>query len=236
MDIHHHLAFGVDDGPKNSKRMFALLDSAVSDGITAIVATPHVTPGVYCFSWGKYRDALQEARRYIREKGYELKLYEGCEILYTNLASKMLVVGEVPTLARTDFVLVEFSPDVRYTFFLEAIEDLSSHGFRPIIAHCERYGCLTLFPSRVRWLKDNYRVYFQINCTTVIHPRGYWQRRFLKKMFKHQLVDIVATDAHNTSSRPVKMKKAWKVIKKKYGRDLADRLTNGSLLKKDLVI
>ena len=44
MDIHHHLAYGVDDGPKSCKQMQKMLKYAEEEGIGAIVATPHATP------------------------------------------------------------------------------------------------------------------------------------------------------------------------------------------------
>ena len=39
-DIHHHLLYGLDDGPKSKNGMYRMLCKAAEEGITEIVATP----------------------------------------------------------------------------------------------------------------------------------------------------------------------------------------------------
>ena len=41
-DIHCHLLFGVDDGPKKIEDSIAMLDEASRQGITNIILTPHL--------------------------------------------------------------------------------------------------------------------------------------------------------------------------------------------------
>lgn len=228
-DIHHHLAFGVDDGPKSRKQMQKMLKYAEEEGIGAIVATPHATPGVERFPLEEYRQALADARAYCAEKGLEIKLYEGCEILYTDQTPRILREGQLPTMRGSDFVLVEFSPDIKFSKLREALDKLLMEGYRPIIAHCERYSCLTKHPSRVEKLKDELEVRFQINCSSIIKNKGLMLRRFVKHMLKDQLADALGTDAHNVSSRAANMKEAYKIVKRKYGGKYARRLTDGSV-------
>ena len=228
MDIHHHLAYGVDDGPKSCKQMQKMLKYAEEEGIGAIVATPHATPGVKRFPLDEYRKALAEARAYCAEKGLDIELYEGCEILYTDQTPRLLREGQIPTLRGTDFVLVEFSPDVKFSGMREALERLLVEGYRPVIAHAERYTCLTNHLSRAEKLKDELEVRFQINCSSVVKHKGLMTRRFVKHMLEESLADALGTDAHNVSSRAAEMKEAYKIVKKKYSGKYAKRLTDGS--------
>lgn len=230
VDIHHHLAYGVDDGPKNARDMQKMLRHAAKEGIGAIIATPHVTPGVQPFYEESYRKALASAREYCRESGLEIEIYEGCEVLYTEQTPRMLREGRVPTLAGTDYVLVEFSPDVRYSKLREALERISCEGFIPVVAHCERYECLVWRPSRVRSLRSELGAHFQINCSSIVRNKGFLLRRFVRIMLEEELADALGTDAHNVTSRPANMKAAWRIIRNKYGSAYARRLTDGSLL------
>lgn len=230
VDIHHHLAYGMDDGPKNRTRMFGMLDRAADNDIKVIIATPHATPGIKRFDYSKYRAALDDAREYIALHDLNIRLYEGCEILYTQQTVRMLQEGKVPTLAGTDFVLVEFSPDIKYRKLYEAIERLADRGYRPVIAHIERYRCLTVMPSRAINIKNSFDVFYQVNCSSVIEDKGFFVGRFLRKMLKLRMIDIVATDSHNTSSRQANMKRAWKALRGKVGAAYAKHLTDGSMI------
>lgn len=230
VDIHHHLAYGVDDGPKSFKQMQKMLLRAADEGIGTIIATPHATPGVHRFHLDEYRRALAEARAYCIEEGLEIEILEGCEVLYTDQAPRLLGERQLPTLNGTDFVLVEFSPDIKYSKLRDALESLICEGFRPVIAHAERYDCLTKRPSRAEKLKAEMDVRIQVNCSSIINKKGWRVRHFVKGMLEKELVDALGTDAHNVTSRAANMKEAYAIVKKKYGGKYAKRLTSGSFL------
>lgn len=230
VDIHHHLAYGMDDGPKSLKQMKQMLKHAAAEGIGVIIATPHATPGVQRFHLEEYHQALADARAYCAEKGLEIEIREGCEILYTDQSPRLLSEGRIPTLCGTDYVLVEFSPDIKYSKLREALDRLLIEGYRPVVAHVERYMCLTNRPSRAEKLKEELDVKFQVNCASIIKNKGLLTRRFIKRMLEQQMIDALGTDAHNVSSRAANMKEAYKIIKKKYGGKYARKLTSGSFL------
>ena len=229
-DIHHHLLYGIDDGPENRRKMHAMLRRAEEQRVVRIVATPHVTPGVKRFNREQYDKALADARAYCEREGMDIEIFEGAEILYTDQSCRHLQEGRVPTLAGTDLVLVEFSPDVRFDRLREGLQRLASGGFSPVLAHVERYQCLVRWPSRAEKLKDEINLYYQVNCSTIINPKGFFERRFLRKMLDYELIDAVASDAHNTTSRPLQMRKAWSILRRDYGKEYARLLTDGSLL------
>ncbi len=230
VDIHHHLAYGVDDGPKNFKQMQKMLRQAARENIGVIFATPHVTPGVRRFRLDEYHQALEDARDYCSETGLDIQILEGCEILYTDQTPRLLRDGYIPTMNETDFVLVEFSPDIKYKKLKEALDAILCQGYRPIVAHVERYMCLVHRPSRAEKIKDTMDVRFQMNCSSVIKRKGLFVNLFVNRMLKKQLIDALGTDSHNVTSRAANMKTAWKIVRKKYGSRYAERLTNGSLL------
>ena len=49
IDIHCHLLYGVDDGPKEIEESVKMLKSASEQGVTDIVLTPHYRRGMFKF-------------------------------------------------------------------------------------------------------------------------------------------------------------------------------------------
>lgn len=230
-DIHHHILYGIDDGAATPQKMYEMLEKAAEDNIGRIIATPHVTPGVKRFDRDQFDRALSDARRYCDENGLDIELHEGCEILYTSQTPSFLLDGRIPTMADTDYVLVEFSPDVRFEHFQEALDSLLGSGFLPIVAHVERYSCLSQHPSRAERIKEEMDVCFQVNCSSVIGTRkGLGSVRFAEKLLDWDMVDTIGTDAHSPNVRSVNMTEAWYKLKKEFGAPYANELTDGHLL------
>ena len=49
VDLHQHVLWGIDDGPKSRKEMIALLQRDAEQGIGIVAATSHALPGVRAF-------------------------------------------------------------------------------------------------------------------------------------------------------------------------------------------
>lgn len=231
-DIHHHILYGIDDGAATPQKMYEMLEKAAEDNIGRIVATPHVTPGVKRFDRDQFDRALRDARRYCDENGLDIELHEGCEILYTSQTPSFLLDGRIPTMADTDYVLVEFSPDVRFERFKEALDSLLGCGFLPIIAHVERYSCLAQHPARAEKIKEEMDVCFQVNCSSIIGNKksSMGSHRFVEKLLDWDLIDALGTDAHSPNLRTVHMREAWQKLRKEFGVSYANELTDGHLL------
>lgn len=85
-DYHAHFVYGVDDGAQTREEMYAMLDAAAADGVRHLFATSHSTPGMEHFPQEVYDRHLAFARDYCAQKGYDLKLEHGSELLYTPAA------------------------------------------------------------------------------------------------------------------------------------------------------
>ena len=96
----------------------------------------------------------------------------------------------------------------------------------PILAHTERYTALVRHPKAALALREELGLAFQINCSTIIAPKGFWQQRFIKTLLKEGALDHIATDAHNVTTRPVRMKEAIAALAR-YGAD-ANAILQGS--------
>ena len=115
VDIHHHLIYGMDDGAQTWEQTQQMLTSAWKNGIDRIIATPHAEPGMEPFPMEQLTRRIQKAQSWCDEQRMQMEILPGCEIFYTPQTVCMLREGLIPTLAGSNYVLVEFLPGAPYS-------------------------------------------------------------------------------------------------------------------------
>lgn len=127
-DYHAHFVYGVDDGAQTREEMYAMLDAAAADGVRHLFATSHSTPGMEHFPQEVYDRHLALARAYCTQKGYDLKLEHGSELLYTPAAGYAAVQRQMLTLGDTGWVLLEFVPNITAKELETALQEITGAG------------------------------------------------------------------------------------------------------------
>ena len=120
VDIHHHLIYGMDDGAQTWEQTRQMLTSAWKNGIDRIIATPHAEPGMEPFPMEQLTRRIQKAQSWCDEQRMQMEILPGCEIFYTPQTVCMLREGLIPTLAGSNYVLVEFLPGAPYSELIGA--------------------------------------------------------------------------------------------------------------------
>jgi protein-tyrosine phosphatase len=223
VDLHHHLLPGLDDGSPNLQTSVAMARMAAEDGITHVVATPHAN-NVYLFNPEDIAERLNALRRALVEDGVGLTVASGCDfhLSYDNMQDAIAHPKKY-TLNGGDYLLVELPDHGLSPHLDEAFYELGLAGMRPILTHPERNPTLQRNPDRLaEWMRIG--LLTQITTSSVLGQMGKSAERMAHKMLEDRWVHFLATDAHNTESRPPKMRAAHAMVAKKYGRDYADRL------------
>lgn len=222
-DYHAHFVYGVDDGARTREEMYAMLDAAAADGVTRLFATSHSTPGMQPFPQELYDRHLGFARDYCRAKGYALALESGSELLYTPAAAYAAAERRLITLGGTDWVLLEFVPDVSAAEVETALRQVTGRGYRVLLAHIERYPRLAKNGVLLR-LKEQYGIRCQVNAATVLES-GFFLRRRLDHWLKDGIVDAISSDAHDCAARATRMQDAYERLCGTLGQPGADALS-----------
>jgi protein-tyrosine phosphatase len=160
---------------------------------------------------------------YVDEKYPDLHLFLGNEIMCHSDASESLSAKRCHFLGDTSYALVEFDPDASAYEIESSILKLLRKGIRPLIAHVERYSAIVKDFSFAQALKD-YGALFQVNARSISNFKFGRIAKFLKLAFKKSLIDVVASDAHNASSFPPQLSKAYEIIVKHYGYEYANSI------------
>ena len=223
VDIHHHLLYETDDGPANFEQSVQMLHRAVEQGISCIAATPHILPGHIEFDAEKNLQKLEALREYIVRQSLPLEVIPGAEVLYTAATASFVETGRITMLGNSWHMLMEFHPYVHYDEMRRAILSIGNMGYSVVLAHAERYRCLRI-KGRAARLQTNFNVQIQFNSDTVIASHKRFGDRWIRRMLREGMVDIIASDAHNTSSRPCTLGDCAKLIAEEYGEDEARRM------------
>ena len=217
IDIHSHILPAVDDGSADIDKSLIMLETAVRQGITDIVLTPHYRAD-YLTNRGEIEQKFQELKEAAALKGINVALYLGQEIYCFEGMARALKEGKLLTMNGTKYVLVEFSTkhvmDIAETVYM-----LKNNGYIPIVAHIGRY-----FYSDVETAREVKEIggLIQINASTIC--KTLFQKKKVFAMIKEGLVDFVASDTH--FKRVNYFTKAYKKVKRKFGEETANKLFN----------
>ena len=226
IDIHNHLAWEIDDGMPSKEDAVIALEQAKKDGITKIISTPHFVPGTHDLSNINTMNERIDELKDLAES-YGIEIYRGAEVFMNHEYLDMIDSKAFNTLADSKYLLVEF--DVRRNmdnndYAEDYLYELHVRGYRPIIAHAERYFPKGIDLDRIQsWIEMG--CYIQVNRTSLLGTHGDVCRKNAEKLLREGFVHVVASDAHRcVGHRIVKLSDVYSLVEKEYGKDNADLL------------
>jgi protein-tyrosine phosphatase len=219
-DVHHHLLFGLDDGSPDLETSLSMAEMAIEDGITHIVCTPHAN-SEYPYSPEQNAERLAQLRSKLQGR---VTLGIGCDfhLSYDNIESALDHPSRY-SINGGRYLLVEFPDFGIPRNIASSFHELQVAGLVPIITHPERNLTLMQQTERIHeWVEMGCLV--QITAASVLGRFGKGPQRVARQLLDLQWVHMLATDAHNLTSRPPKMREAYAWIARKYGEVEAERL------------
>ena len=222
-DIHCHIVPGVDDGATDIEETGKLLRMEYEQGVRTIIATPHFRFRMFETSAEKVKEQFKLVEKAAAEVASDLHVYLGCEF-HTNMEMiSMLRENKVMTMAGSRYVLTEFSHNSEENYIRERLSTLLSGGYKPIVAHIERYEATRTSMDFVEELVDM-GVCMQINADSITGKDGFFTKRYCNRVMKQDLLHFVGSDCHNSTKRISRIGEEYRVVTAKFGQDYADEL------------
>ncbi len=221
-DIHTHILCGVDDGAGSVDQMQRMLDAAYACGTRKLWLTPHYHPGYF----GENREKSEEAFTKLLSYGAkypDLELYLANELRWSPNCDEWLDRGLCRTLDGSGSILVDFSSEETVRNITSGMDRLLQAGYRPVLAHVERYRNLRRQWQTLERMK-NRGVRFQITAGSLTGECGLNTGWHAKSLVRRNLVDFVASDAHGLDRRRPEMDGAYEWVLKKCGVKMAEAL------------
>jgi protein-tyrosine phosphatase len=220
-DMHNHIVPGVDDGSENMEESMELVEMAYQEGIRRLICTPHYMRGRNHYTYEQLDETFAAFADMVRQQHPDIELWLGNEVLYEEGIVEDLKAGKIHTMAGTKYVLIEFNIRIPYAELYQAMKKVSAARFRPIIAHVERYQCLTKHEERIQELRE-LGIYIQMNASSVEGGLFDEHARWCQKLLKKGYIDFIGTDAHDLENRAPVIGDAVKWITKKCGEEVAE--------------
>jgi protein-tyrosine phosphatase len=224
IDLHSHILPGLDDGAVTMEDSLQMIRQAIDCGIQMICATPHILDQVASAFPQKVNHSFQLLCSRIDQQELSIRLFLGSEIY---IRKDMIALRKFNffSLNQTGrYVLFEL-PLGQFPWGVDQlVYELGLEGVIPIIAHPER--SITQ-KSHLREVEELVRLgaLMQINAGSLTGNFGRSIRKVAETLLKRDIAHVVASDAHDSSSRSVQvLPQAYEKTSKLVGREKAERL------------
>ena len=187
-DRHSHILFGGDDGIRTLDKSLAVLSYMEDAGVVELWCTPHIMEDV-----PNTTAALQERFEQLKAAYTgNITLHLAAEYMLDPLFEKRLSERDLLTM-EDNMLLVETSTWTPPVNFYDLLENTMKAGYRPILAHPERYRYLK--EAGYRKLKDM-GVKFQMNLPSIVGFYGETANRKAVWLLENGFYDEFGSDCH----------------------------------------
>lgn len=139
-DIHCHILYGIDDGSKDLEESIEILKSAVANGYTDIILTPHYRARQhYVCDNNEKLNRYKVLKQEVEKRNINIKLHLGNEITIDEDFFYYLNSKQTMFLANSKYILLELNFSNKSPYLDHIIDRLIRMNCIPIIAHPERY-------------------------------------------------------------------------------------------------
>ena len=196
-DIHNHILPGIDDGAQNVEDSIGLLEKFKEIGITDFIATPHIMNDYY----PNTPETINAAFNILMEKVGEneslknIKIQFAAEYMMDQSFLDLFENTKLLTL-KDNMVLVEMSYFQAPINLNEILFKLQTSGYKPVLAHPERYAFYHAKDlSKYEELK-NRGCYFQLNTLSLTPHYGSNMQKIASKLLENGMIDFIGSDTH----------------------------------------
>ena len=195
IDIHSHLLPGIDDGAKNFKHTLELITELKALGFKDFITTPHVMSHVWENSKTTIENNFVKTTKELNEKEVINYFHAAAEYMIDDDFRKLFQKESLLTI-KDNYVLVEMSYINAPLQLYDIIFDLQVAGYKPILAHPERY---TFYHNNIEEYKKLKRAgcLFQLNLLSTVSYYGSQVANTADILLKNNLIDFVGSDVHH---------------------------------------
>ena len=197
-DLHSHLLPGIDDGVQSIEESLEVIRGFANLGFKKLVTTPHIMHDFYKNDAGLIMGKLEEVRNALAEASLDIEIEAAAEyyldeyfLALINSEDKLLSFGD-------NYVLFELSFMTKPLTIKEAVFSMQTNGYKPVLAHAERYLYFHDNIKNLQELSDN-GVILQLNLPSL---SGYYSnsvKKMANKLLAQNMISFIGSDCHNAN-------------------------------------
>ena len=194
-DIHSHMLPAIDDGSNSLEESINMLKAMQDAGYSKVITTPHIMVDVYKNTPKIIREKLAFLREEANLQGLNIEIEAGAEYYLDDGFLEHLNSGDILSFG-DNYLLFETSYMDRPINMEEMIFEIQSAGYKPVLAHPERYRYINDMEVEYRKLKD-LGLLFQLNLNSLIGGYGKSAKHKAEFLAKRGFVSFLGSDVHN---------------------------------------
>jgi protein-tyrosine phosphatase len=194
VDIHSHLIPGIDDGARTMDESIAMLTKFERLGYKKVITTPHIMSEVYPNNSERIIEGLHHVRENAVKLGLSIEIEAAAEYYFDETLEFRIKEKNFMTFG-DNYVLVEFAFHNAPMFEEKLFFDIQMAGFKPVLAHFERYMYFLGSTDRAHELREK-GVFIQMNLNSLTGHYGIEVKKQAERLINEQLIDFVGTDCH----------------------------------------
>lgn len=194
IDIHTHVLHDVDDGSPDLATSIEHLKLMQAAGITDIFLTPHYLRPAFQNPPELIAKRIAELKETAKKEKIEINLHQGTEI-YLEADIHKIIETKMLSMANTKYVLVETNMTEFPADLTHILYELVRNGFKPILAHPERYMNIILKPGIAEdFIHKN--IYLQLNSGSLLGDYGSAIQKTAWHLLERGHAHFLASDNH----------------------------------------
>jgi len=214
IDLHTHILPGLDDGPADMEEAVAMCRQAISDGTTAVVASPHMFNGMFDVGREDILDGVNRLRKRLEVESLSLAVSPGADVHAVPNLDKLLRDGLAMTIGDGGkYIMTELPQDTLPPGLSQLLFSLQLAGITPIISHPERNMEVQANPFLMTDIVEAGNL-IQLTAASVTGDFGEPPRECARALITARLAHLVASDAHSPDRRPPGLSRALAVVRK----------------------
>ncbi len=226
IDIHSHMLPGIDDGAKDMTEALALVKLAIEDGVTRLVLTPHLHFGRFDNTLSVIKTAFAELVAEVKKAELDITMAYAAEVRLDSEMLALLAIKQLPLYGSYNgqqFMLLEFPHSHIPAGSDMLVKYLKKQNITPVIAHPERNRDLLESPHKIKQFA-RLGCWFQVTASSISGHFGEECQQLALDYIEQDLIQIVASDAHNLKRRPPMLSDARNRVVELFGEEKAQQL------------
>ncbi len=222
VDLHCHWVAAIDDGAKTTADSLAMLRGLHQAGFDAVVATPHMRPGMFDNDRPRIERAFQSMAPTLSAAGKLPTVHLASEHFFDDVVFTRLLRGEVLPYPGGRAILVELGQGPFPVRLAQRFFDVKRVGLVPVLAHPERYEPVWKSDACLDPLLDA-GAHLLLDVCALVGKYGRAPQRAAEKLLAEDAYEAACSDAHKPSDVDIVVR-AIERLERAVGADEAKRL------------
>ena len=194
-DVHSHFIPGIDDGAETMDDSLTLIRSMKEFGYKKVITTPHIMSDHYKNTPEIILGGLEKVREAVNEEGIDIEIEAAAEYYLDFGFLDLIEEGNLLTWG-DNYVLFEMGFLSEAPMFADATFKMQLAGYRPVLAHAERYSYWYQDYNKYQEILDK-GVLLQLNIGSITGYYSPLTKKIAERMIDDDLFQFLGSDCHH---------------------------------------